>query len=94
MGVAGAVQPAKLMRMSAKIGVGQSLRFLRGNRGLAAALLGQPGTYRPDRLIASLGPAFAGPDSLLRGLHIYAFNEVARTEEWRQAVLAKAARPG
>lgn len=91
VGVPGVVPVAKLMRISTKIGVGQSLRFLRSNRGLITALLRQPGTYRPDRLMAQLEPALADPATPVRGFHIYTFNEVARTEEWRQARLAELA---
>lgn len=89
VGVPGVAAIPKLLRISAKIGVGQSMRFLRGNRGLAKAVAGQGGSYRPDRLLADLEPALADPSSPVRGLHIYTFNEVARTEEWRQSMLAR-----
>ena len=89
VGVPGVAALTKLMRVSAKIGVGQSMRFLRGNRGLAKALLEQRGTYYPDQLMAELEPALADATSPVRGFHIYTFNEVARTEEWRQARLTE-----
>lgn len=91
VGVPGVATVSKLLRISAKIGVGQSMRFLRGNRGLAKAVTGQAGSYRPDRLVADLEPALADPSSPVRGFHIYTFNEVPRTEEWRQSLLAHAA---
>lgn len=93
VGLPGVAPVTKLMRISLKIGVGQSVRFLRSNRGLARALLGRPGTYRPDRLMAAIAPELADPGNPVRGFHIYTFNEVARTEEWRQHLLARLA-PG
>lgn len=88
VGVPGVAPVTKLMRISAKIGVGESLRFLGRHRGLVKALLGRPGTFRPDRLMADLEPELADPASPVRGFHIYTFNEVARTEQWRQELLA------
>ena len=89
VGIPGVVPASKLMRISAKIGVGQSLRFLRSHRGLAAALLGRPGTYRPDRLVAELEPSLEDPASPMGRFHIYTFNEVERTERWRLAALGE-----
>jgi methylenetetrahydrofolate reductase (NADPH) len=31
------------------------------------------------------------PESLVEGLHIFTFNQVAATEEWRQQLLAEVA---
>lgn len=89
VGIPGAVPVARLMRISARIGVGQSLRFLRSHRGLTGALLGHGGTYRPDRLLRQLEPAFTDTGSTIRGFHVYTFNEVARTEQWRRSRLSE-----
>jgi methylenetetrahydrofolate reductase (NADPH) len=89
VGIPGAVPVSALLRISAKVGVGQSLRFMRGNRGLAGALLGQRGTYRPDRLIRQLESAFTDPRTTVGGMHIYTFNDVERTEQWRQTRLSE-----
>lgn len=91
VGVPGAVSMSKLMRIGAKVGVGKSLGFLRSNRGLAKAMLGSGGTYTPDTLMAELAPALADPSNGIKGFHIYTFNEVERTEQWRQAVLRQPA---
>lgn len=88
VGMPGVAPLSKLMRVSSKIGVGQSMRFLRSNRSLVRALLRRPGTYRPDRLMAQLEPALADPTVPVEGFHIYTFNEVASTEKWRQSALA------
>jgi methylenetetrahydrofolate reductase (NADPH) len=49
-----------------------------------------PGGYSPDRLIEGLKPGFVDPESNIRGLHIYTFNEVEMTETWRREMLERA----
>jgi methylenetetrahydrofolate reductase (NADPH) len=88
IGLPGAVTRQKLARISASIGLGQSARFLvKQNSMLWRFLL--PGGYRPDRLINALAPALGCTDHNLTGLHFFTFNEVARTEAWRQAWLTR-----
>jgi methylenetetrahydrofolate reductase (NADPH) len=87
VGVPGAVSTARLLRLSLRIGVGESVRFLRRGGGwLGRILLG--GTFDPGRLLDGLAPLFADPAAGARGLHLYTFNEVARTETWRRGKLA------
>jgi methylenetetrahydrofolate reductase (NADPH) len=86
IGIPGLVDRRKLLGISMKIGVGESMRFLSKNAGLAAALL-KPGAYRPDDLVESLAPAMANPAFGIQGLHINTFNQVERTETWRQELL-------
>lgn len=88
VGVPGVAPLTKLLRISTKIGVGQSLRFLRGQHGLTRALFEQRGTYHPGQLLADLEPALADPANPVQSLHIYTFNEVTRTEDWRQQYVA------
>ncbi|MGH3322707.1 MAG: methylenetetrahydrofolate reductase, partial [Streptosporangiaceae bacterium] len=87
IGVPGSAALPRLLRVSAKIGVGESARFLRGHRGLLRSFAG-PRTFRPERLLAGLGSLLADPVADVRGLHFYTFNEVARTQEWRRGMLA------
>lgn len=82
-GVPGVVDVTKLLRMSLRIGVGDSVRFVRGNRGVTARLL-SPGGYRPDGLIRKLGMQVAEGRCDLTGLHIYTFNQVSATVRWLQ----------
>ena len=42
-----------------------------------------PGGYSPDDLIDGLSPSIGDPGNKVHGLHIYTFNEVAKTETWR-----------
>jgi methylenetetrahydrofolate reductase (NADPH) len=86
VGVPGAVNMTKLMRISRGIGLGESARFLKkyGSRFMRMFL---PGGYRPDDLIDGLSPSIRDPGSKVHGFHIYTFNEVGKTETWRREKL-------
>lgn len=82
VGIPGLVSRAKLIRISAKIGVNDSLRFLRKNGSFAGRLL-RPGGFSPDDLVDGLGEeTLAG--GKVAGFHVFTFNDVADTEAWRQ----------
>jgi methylenetetrahydrofolate reductase (NADPH) len=87
IGVPGAVDYAKLVRISMKIGLGESTRFLRAHRDWMGRLVLR--RFRPDRLIGELGPLCADPAANVAGFHLYTFNDVARTERWRRQALAR-----
>lgn len=86
-GVPGVVAAGKLLRVSMRIGVGDSVRFLRGHRfpatGSAAGLL-RPGGYRPAALVRKLGSHVRDGRCDLAGLHFYTFNHVGATVRWLQ----------
>lgn len=86
VGVPGAVDRKKLLQISLKIGVGDSIRFLRKQSGLVGTLL-KPGGYGPDELVEKLAPYAGDEDYGIAGLHIYTFNQVESTEGWRQRML-------
>ncbi len=88
VGMPGAVQRLKLLRISRRVGVGESARFL-NKHGYRLARLLLPGGYRPDGLIEDLAPHAADPENKIHGFHIYTFNEVEKTEKWRQAALER-----
>jgi methylenetetrahydrofolate reductase (NADPH) len=87
IGVPGIVGKQKLMRISSKIGLGESARFLRKNRGWLLKIFS--GGYSPNRLIENLAPAITDPKSKVAGFHIYNFNEFAKTEKWRRETLER-----
>ena len=89
LGIAGAVPLTKLVRVSSRIGVGDSMRFVSKNAGRVARLL-LPGAYRPDRLVRRIADA-TPDDARLAGVHVYTFNELRSTEAWRQRLLARVA---
>lgn len=84
LGVPGRVDAARLARVGARIGVGQSLRFVKGKMGTVARLL-TPGGFDSQRLLTRMGPVLTDPAARIAGLHVYTFNEIARTEEWLRA---------
>jgi len=84
VGIPGVVGRAKLLRVSTRIGIGDSLRFLRKNGGFAGRLL-RPGGFDPDALVDGLGPALAS--GRVAGFHVFTFNDLEETEDWRRARL-------
>lgn len=87
IGVPGKVPHSKLLRVSLKIGLGESTRFLRHHRSWLARLVG--GRFKPDRLVRELTPCATDPAARVAGFHLYTFNEVGRTERWRRAALER-----
>ena len=90
VGMAGVADPAKLLRISTRIGIVDSARFLRGHSSWFLRML-QPGGYDPRRFVNALFPELASPDRGVAGLHVFTFNEIEPTERWRQAMLARTA---
>jgi methylenetetrahydrofolate reductase (NADPH) len=75
-----------LMATSLRIGVGNSLRYLKNHGKIAARLLRKD--YRPDDLLFDLAPYLADADLNIRGHHIYCFNQVEKAEQWRRQFLS------
>jgi methylenetetrahydrofolate reductase (NADPH) len=88
IGLPGAVTRQKLVRISAGLGLGRSARFLSKQHSMFWRFF-LPHGYQPDRLVERLAPALGARERNLQGLHLFTFNEVARTEAWRQAWLAR-----
>lgn len=85
VGLPGSVDAARLLRVSMKIGLGESLRFLRKQHGIVSKLLAP---YTPDALIDGLRPEVEQPGGIA-GWHLFTFNEVTRTAQWRDAALVR-----
>jgi methylenetetrahydrofolate reductase (NADPH) len=88
IGMAGVADPAKLLRVSTRIGLGDSARFLRGHSNWLVRMV-RPGGYSPERFATGLMPDLAQPDRRIVGLHVFTFNEIEPTERWRQEMLAR-----
>lgn len=86
LGLSGPVDRTKLMSMASKIGVQESKRFLSGHVEWFLRL-SMPGGYDPKRILARLSGTIAAPGSGVEGLHIFTFNQVAKTEQWRRSLL-------
>ncbi|MGB2874345.1 MAG: methylenetetrahydrofolate reductase [Gaiellaceae bacterium] len=88
IGIPGAVGRARLVRISSRIGVGESTRFLRRHGSLLARLFLR-GSYSPGFLVDGLRPYVGDPRNGVGGFHVYTFNEVGRTERWRQETIRR-----
>ncbi|MFD1514323.1 methylenetetrahydrofolate reductase [Halomarina rubra] len=91
VGIPGVMKYQRLLKISQKVGVGDSVKFLQKTTGIVGfvkQLVGSRGTYTPDDLVDGLAP-YATDDAYgISGLHIYTFNETADTEEWRRGRLS------
>lgn len=83
IGVPGVVDTKRLLRISMRVGLGDSLRFLKKQSKVATKMAAG---YRPDELMVDLED-LVGAEGGIAGWHIYTFNEVERTEAWREHVL-------
>jgi methylenetetrahydrofolate reductase (NADPH) len=86
LGLPGPVERTKLLTMAAKIGVGDSTRFLAKHKATFARIA-SPGGYSPDRFLERMSGTLADPDAVVSGLHLFTFNQIAETETWRRAML-------
>ena len=84
LGIAGAVERTKLLTIGTRLGIGQSLRYLRKNRRSMAKLLGSS-AHDPSYLLEALGSQLIPLG--IEGLHIFTFNQVDTTAAWHQALL-------
>ena len=88
LGLPGPIDRAKLLSMATKIGVGESTRFLSKNAGFFAKLAA-PGGWTGQKFLEEVATTAMKPESLIEGLHVFTFNQIAATEAWRQELLAR-----
>jgi methylenetetrahydrofolate reductase (NADPH) len=84
LGIPGVAEIPKLLSISARIGVKDASRFVLRNARFVGQLLKSAGIYRPNDLMKKLAPLIADPAADVIGLHVYTFNNVPATEEWRR----------
>ena len=85
LGVPGVIDKTKLMTMGVRLGVGTSLRYLSKNKKALGKLMTQR-SFEPDML---LKPLSRDLDELgIGGIHLYTFNQVDATEQWRESTLS------
>jgi methylenetetrahydrofolate reductase (NADPH) len=89
IGIPGSVDYAKLVRITMKIGMGESTRFLRHNRNILGRVLTRQ--FKPDKLLRDLTPVVTDPAANVPGFHLYTFNEVGQTERWRRRMIDRLA---
>ena len=90
LGIPGVAEIPRLLSISARIGVKDASRFVLKNARFVGALLRSGGVYRPTQLLKQLSPLIADPAANVLGLHMYTFNNVPATEEWRRDAEATA----
>jgi methylenetetrahydrofolate reductase (NADPH) len=88
VGIPGPIDPAKLLTVATRIGVGDSARFLAKQPRTVARLV-TPRGFDVERFLLRLAPTFARDASVVAGLHVFTFNQVAATEAWRARLLAQ-----
>jgi len=88
VGLPGAIERGRLLRTSLRIGVGDSLRFLRKKSQVAAELM-KSSIYNPDKLVRSISEYKDIDDTNLAGYHIFCFNQIEITEKWRSETILK-----
>jgi methylenetetrahydrofolate reductase (NADH) len=81
VGVPGKVKRRRLVEMSARIGVGQSVSFLRKQRGIRRLLSGRS---TADRLYDALAPSLTDRNLRVAAFHFFTFNQLVDTWEWYQ----------
>ena len=82
IGLPGVADMSKLISLSLRIGVGQSVKVLKKQKGLLRKMISAK-PYQPDDLLGGLEPYLGDPDFDIRGFHLFSFNDIERTERWR-----------
>lgn len=88
LGLPGVVEVPKLLALSLRIGVGQSVKVLRRQKGMVRRVI-RARPYQPDDLLAGIAPHLCDPTLDIPGFHLFGFNNVQSTERWRLETLNK-----
>lgn len=81
VGMPGKVKRRRLVEMSARIGVGQSISFVRKQRGIRQLLSRRSAV---DGLYDALAPTLTDPGLRIVDFHFFTFNQLVDTWEWYQ----------
>jgi methylenetetrahydrofolate reductase (NADPH) len=87
IGLPGVFDRRALLAAAMRIGVGASLRFLRDRGRMVRKLFG-PKTCHADTLLFELAPLLAKPELGIAGFHLFSFNRVEQSENWRRQFVA------
>jgi methylenetetrahydrofolate reductase (NADPH) len=86
LGVPGVAELAKLMTISARIGIADSARYLKKNKRMVGHLM-KKGSFGPDAFLEALAPTLADPSADVQALHVFTFNQVQNTADWQRRML-------
>jgi methylenetetrahydrofolate reductase (NADH) len=87
LGAPGVAELTKLMKISTRIGVAGSARYLKKNRTMVGHLL-SPGSFGPDALLEGMAESFCDPHARVDRIHLFTFNQVEATVAWQDRMLA------
>lgn len=85
LGISGVVDKTKLLTMGARLGVGESLKYLRKNMSAVVKMMTTV-SYDPNDLLLPLSSDLV--DFGVTGMHVFTFNQVESTNKWRMSVLS------
>ena len=88
IGLPGVADRGKLFKLSMRIGVGQSAKMLMRQKDLIKKMM-QLKPYQPDELVEGLAPHLADPVLDIPGFHLFSFNDIERTENWRHTAVRR-----
>ncbi len=86
LGVPGAVERTRLLRVAMRLGVGASMRYLSKNTSVVSRLVA-PGGYDPTGLVDRV--AVDAEQLAIESLHVFTFNAVADTVAWQRGLTAR-----
>jgi methylenetetrahydrofolate reductase (NADPH) len=86
IGVPGAIDRTKLLTMGMRLGVGESMRYVKKNGGFLGRFF-KPGGYDPNKLINPLSKQ--ADDLHIEGVHLFTFNNIDATVAWQHKMLSK-----
>ncbi|MDE0845435.1 MAG: 5,10-methylenetetrahydrofolate reductase [Actinomycetota bacterium] len=85
LGIPGPVDRTKLFAMGTRLGIGNSVRFLKKNSTSLRRMI-TPGGYDPNELLDPLASKLQTLD--IAGLHIFTFNQIEATCSWLSTSIA------
>ena len=80
LGVPGVIDRTKLLTMGMRLGIGNSMRFVKKNSGTLGRLFSPTG-YDPMKLVNAVGRRSA--ELGIEALHLFTFNNVEATAAWQ-----------
>jgi len=86
LGTPGVAEVTKLVSIGARIGVGDSVRYLKKHRKMVGTLM-KNGSFGPDAFLRALAPSLADERADIEALHLFTFNQVEGTVAWQQQML-------
>lgn len=81
LGLSGVVSKTRLLKLGVRLGIGQSLNYLKKNKSAMVKMLTST-SYDPNDLLVPLGESLQAWD--VQGLHVFTFNQVEATNVWRE----------